>query len=374
MSALADVSNVNLAQPAKAGKEASAEAADAAHERASAPAAAAPAPVADGDGVGASAAGRRAGRPSDVAGMRERKAVVRLEVAIPEASPLVIVPGRGWKLGEIENVAVRIGKLPSKSDVLKRLHSLVYGRPGAAAVLKRNLREFSGFDSDERVERMRAAAARCAAAQLREVLALCDLEVSGAKEALVERLGAWLREPVASGRRSLVAKAAEERRRAGKRKRAVERAVSRAEREKKAARTAGAQPPSIRATAAATAEPSGFDAYAEAKMARLIENNPSLPQAELLAHLRGKWNALDDDKRRPYEDEATAKAAEQAALRKCAQTAKAAHKAAKGGAAMSRKAQAQAMAAVQFEDLDDDDEEPQSKEEEECDSDAQSDD
>lgn len=244
----------------------------------------------------------RPSRPSDIAGRRDRKAVVRLEIALPEAAPLVIVAGKGKKLGEIDNVAVRIGKLPSKSDTLKRLHSFCYGRPGVATVLKKNLREFSGFDSDDKCEKMRASAGRCAAAQLREVLTLCDLELSGTKDALIERLCTWLRKPVPSSRRSLVEKAAEEKRRAEKRKRAVEKANAHAERVKKAARKAPATlPPSKGAAGPSGGDVDGFDCYVAAKLDRLQQNNPSLGKATLLEHLRGKWAALDAEKRRAFE-------------------------------------------------------------------------
>lgn len=62
---------------------------------------------------------------------------------------LEIKSGKGVKLGEIPNVAFRIGKFTRKDDFLKKIHNLLYRKPGAYLVIKKNILEFSGFFYEE---------------------------------------------------------------------------------------------------------------------------------------------------------------------------------------------------------------------------------
>jgi len=58
---------------------------------------------------------------------------------------LEIKAGAGAKLGDIPNVAFRVGKFTRKDDFLKKIHNLLYRKPGAYLVIKRNILDFSGF-------------------------------------------------------------------------------------------------------------------------------------------------------------------------------------------------------------------------------------
>mmetsp|Transcript_3208 Transcript_3208/g.9502 ORF Transcript_3208/g.9502 Transcript_3208/m.9502 type:complete len:338 (+) Transcript_3208:194-1207(+) len=99
----------------------------------------APAPALGG-GLGGSSS-----RPS-----RERKQVCRLTIGEPKKkTKLEIKSGKGVKLGEIPNVAFRIGKFTRKDDFLKKIHNLLYRKPGAYLVIKKNILEFSGFFYEE---------------------------------------------------------------------------------------------------------------------------------------------------------------------------------------------------------------------------------
>ena len=78
---------------------------------------------------------------------REQKPVERLTAAADEKEDkaLEIPQGSGSRLGDLDNVEFRIGKTLATSDELKNLHRFCYGKPGAKATIKKNLRSFSGF-------------------------------------------------------------------------------------------------------------------------------------------------------------------------------------------------------------------------------------
>lgn len=137
-----------------------------------------------------------------------------------------IEAGKGEKLAEIDNVVFKIGKFESASDELKTLHRLCFGRAGQKTKVKRNLREFSGFVFENvKAEKDKKAAAlsktTTSTKLLKGMLDVCDLSPSGTKVQLIERLLDFLEKPEASGKKSLVEKAGEKRKRAEKKKETV---------------------------------------------------------------------------------------------------------------------------------------------------------
>ena len=58
---------------------------------------------------------------------------------------------KGVKLGEIEGIRARIDKRLGSDELLKDFHRLLYKRPGKATEVKRNIREFSGFNYADKV-------------------------------------------------------------------------------------------------------------------------------------------------------------------------------------------------------------------------------
>jgi len=89
---------------------------------------------------------------------RKRKEVQRFEVAeIKKVAPVVIVEGKGTRLGDLEDVRKRFDKYTGSSDEAKALHNIIWGRPGKAKEVKKNLNAFSGLiAADEAVTLTRA--------------------------------------------------------------------------------------------------------------------------------------------------------------------------------------------------------------------------
>ena len=78
---------------------------------------------------------------------REAKAVEHFTIETKEVDPddLAIKAGAGSKLGDVENIVFKIARLNAQSDELKQLHRVCFGKPGVKTMIKKNLREFSGF-------------------------------------------------------------------------------------------------------------------------------------------------------------------------------------------------------------------------------------
>jgi len=89
---------------------------------------------------------------------RKRKEVQRFEVAeMKKVAPVVIVEGKGTRLGDLEDVRKRFDKYSGSSDEAKALHNIIWGRPGKAKEVKKNLNAFSGLiAADEAVTSTRA--------------------------------------------------------------------------------------------------------------------------------------------------------------------------------------------------------------------------
>ena len=98
---------------------------------------------------------------------RERKQTQRLVLDEPkEKKGLEIKTGKGTKLADIPNVAFLVGKFNRKDDFLKKIHNLLYRKPGAYLVIKKNILAFSGFayDEDKREAEMTKDASKLLAA------------------------------------------------------------------------------------------------------------------------------------------------------------------------------------------------------------------
>ncbi|KAG7470004.1 hypothetical protein MATL_G00134710 [Megalops atlanticus] len=137
-----------------------------------------------------------------IEGKRQKKTVQRLDFqASKPKERLKIEQGKGEKLGEIVRVAYFIGKM--KVDDLKPLHKILFDRPGAAASVKKNLRQFSGFSFEansetymKKMERMK----RFTNSVLKNICSVLDLERSGTHDAKVERILTFLLDPKSSGK------------------------------------------------------------------------------------------------------------------------------------------------------------------------------
>ena len=118
---------------------------------------------------------------------RETKAVEAFTIEEKEKAEFVIGKGAGTKLGEIENVKVKMDKLNAAGDELKHMHRACFGRPGAKTMIKRNLREFSGLTvTGVELERREASVAKFESKVLKALLTLCDLSTTGTKVCTVQ--------------------------------------------------------------------------------------------------------------------------------------------------------------------------------------------
>ena len=108
---------------------------------------------------------------------RERKQTQRLVLDEPkEKKGLEIKTGKGTKLADIPNVAFLVGKFNRKYDFLKKIHNLLYRKPGAYLVIKKNILAFSGFayDEDKREAEMTKDASKLDAFKVDELNLLLD--------------------------------------------------------------------------------------------------------------------------------------------------------------------------------------------------------
>ncbi len=68
---------------------------------------------------------------------RARRTVETLTVAkFREGKEVVVQAGKGTALGEMEGVVEALRKVPGKEPLLKKLHSMAFGKPGKAAEVK----------------------------------------------------------------------------------------------------------------------------------------------------------------------------------------------------------------------------------------------
>jgi hypothetical protein len=105
-------------------------------------------------------------------------------------------------LGDIPNIAKRIDLTKSTAIELKKLFSVLY--PGAHVghtkfVIKRNLRQFSGYtnktDSEIALKKLETIEPNI----LKQIGGLLDISISGSKQQLIIRIHEFLLKPFASG-------------------------------------------------------------------------------------------------------------------------------------------------------------------------------
>ena len=150
---------------------------------------------------------------------REKKAVEQFVVEeIKKTEELVVPKGAGDKLGDIENVKIKIEKFTGSSEELKTLHRICYGRPGKQTTIKKYLRDFCGFAAGEDLEKKQALIGKLDGKMIKTLLVTCDLPTTGTKKDNTEALAEFLVKPYESGKKSLAVKAAEKRKRSENKK------------------------------------------------------------------------------------------------------------------------------------------------------------
>jgi len=130
---------------------------------------------------------------------RKRKEVQRFEVAeIKKVAPVVIVEGKGTRLGDLEDVKKRFDKFNGASDEAKGLHNIIWGRPGKATEAKKNLNAFSGLiPADEAATMTRAL--RTSSSILRVLCKVLGVH-QGSVAAMSENIVEFLKNPAQKGK------------------------------------------------------------------------------------------------------------------------------------------------------------------------------
>lgn len=133
---------------------------------------------------------------------RQRKSVNRLS-PVPqervESKTIEIPTGSGAKLGDISHVAKELAKHKSDYPAILTLHRVIFGRPGEASKRKAHLRLFNGLSSDADVSKIAEKLAHHTLDELRDICVFLNLDRSGEKKALSERIVEFLTMPADLG-------------------------------------------------------------------------------------------------------------------------------------------------------------------------------
>lgn len=143
---------------------------------------------------------------------RQSKAVAPFSVDAPVAPEFRCDAGIGVSLGQLHHFEANVKKFTGTSDVLRSLHRILFpGQSVSKITVKKNLRLFSGFPfysdasaSDEhtikQIDTVKDKLYTWKTPGLKDLCLLFGLPLSGDKEALVERIVAFLCNPTASAK------------------------------------------------------------------------------------------------------------------------------------------------------------------------------
>jgi hypothetical protein len=137
-------------------------------------------------------------------GKRERKTVERLETTVVEKAEFSIVPGSGDLIGDISYACEMLTKQKPDSVLLKTLHSCLYGKPGKASTIRKNIRGWSGIhesaDEEAVSDKMYDKLDKLKLADVTGMMDMLDVDRSGknGKDERIECLVNWLCKPDAS--------------------------------------------------------------------------------------------------------------------------------------------------------------------------------
>ncbi|KAK7489462.1 hypothetical protein BaRGS_00019261 [Batillaria attramentaria] len=137
-------------------------------------------------------------------GKREKKKVERLSMTMNlpnnDRKKVEIPEGAGVKLGDCPRVEFKLAH--TKAMELKPLHRLLFNRAGSTTEVKKNIRQFSGYTfakGDKEYEKRVASMNKMTIPQLKHVCEVLDIERSGAKPVVIERIMDFLMKPHSSG-------------------------------------------------------------------------------------------------------------------------------------------------------------------------------
>merc|ERR1712025_250843 len=135
---------------------------------------------------------------------RERKKTERIDVnfeVTPKEKGIDIPEGRGEKLGDMPRVDYFLNK--KLSTDLRKLHGILFGKAGNVHNIKSNIRKFCGFAFDAtspEYDKKLASLNKMSMALIKENCEILDVERSGQKGQVIDRLMTFLLNPEASGK------------------------------------------------------------------------------------------------------------------------------------------------------------------------------
>eukprot|EP00051_Salpingoeca_urceolata_P000888 m.36980 g.36980 ORF g.36980 m.36980 type:complete len:477 (-) comp11067_c1_seq1:76-1506(-) len=236
---------------------------------------------------------------------RQRKAPQRLETGFhitAEFKTSDIAAGKGKKLGDIPNILFHTKDVPSGEARLCLLHRVLYGRDGKHTVRKKNIREFSGWPAamtKEDKASKKELLLRRQRGDVAQVAKYLDLPVSGTREELADEIVDFLEKPKKLGSRNLMEayekKVSKKRRKAERAKKTKGKKKPTASKKKKPKKEAKAKPDPPKPAVMF---------YASAAAAKVKEDHPDLSEVQLMKEVRKQFEALSEDERKPYEEEA----------------------------------------------------------------------
>ena len=131
---------------------------------------------------------------------RERKqtTVFNASASAPEAA-FVVEKGHGITLGEYDFFVEALEKHRGDDEVVKGLHSLLFGNPGKKLETKKHLRSFNGFADtgikSEKLARIVENKKKWTVSLLKDTVGLFGLEKGGTRNEIAERLVDYLAAP-----------------------------------------------------------------------------------------------------------------------------------------------------------------------------------
>ncbi|RDD46222.1 Protein DEK [Trichoplax sp. H2] len=135
-------------------------------------------------------------------GARVRKTTDRLHLKIPVKvkTKIDFSTGKGERLGDISQIETAV--TGSKADTLKPLHRLLFGRPGSATEVKRNIRDFRGFNFDttsDEYQTKEKMLSKMTSSDLRNLCGIICVQRGASKVEMIEHIMEFLLVPSSSG-------------------------------------------------------------------------------------------------------------------------------------------------------------------------------
>lgn len=232
----------------------------------------------------ATSAAEEKGRPS-----RDRKSVTKFTPAtnVKEEKVIEIPEGKGTELGNIENVKRALDSLKSDDPLVKRIHTIIYGVANKKAVVKKIIRQFKGVPKDSEADfkaKFKSRLERCEVGKdLKPICQVFDLEVSGNKEELSDRIIEFLLKPESSGReyKGNVGKSSTKKAGAKRKKKSTKKKSAKGEGEKK---------------------PSGYMKFSMANRSKVKAKNPDATFGEVAKLLGAMWHKLSSEEKAEWTD------------------------------------------------------------------------